>query len=109
MEPDVCITSQKQLEKYSELLKKNRCLRIEIKSLLCEQKESQKKIAELKRSINVFGLQPPGSQTLETYPVLLSYKTPTSACSTKRELIKLRDYLLDENEGLLFRVKRKLI
>ncbi len=104
---NVCIKNETEVEKYSEFLKKNRNLRIEIKSLLSEQKECQKKIEELKRSINVFGIHPRLSQTCEMDPFF--ERKSSVANPTKRELIKFRDYLLDENDKLLFQLKRKLL
>ena len=44
---------QGDTEKYSVFLKKNRDLRIDIKSLLCQEKESMKKIDEMKKSLGI--------------------------------------------------------
>ena len=106
LESNVEICSEQELGKCSEFLKKNRNLRIEIKSLLCEQKESQKKIAELKRSVNVFGV----SSLMNTSLDAATTRTPQNVTSnTKRQLIQFRDHLLAANDHLLFQLKRKLL
>lgn len=105
----VDIKNNKEVEKYSAFLKKNRSLRIEIKSLLCEQKESEKKIEEMKKMINVYGLSGRLSLTLENEQIREKHKLGNTRNTTKRELIIFRDYLLEENEKLLFILKRKLI
>eukprot|EP00826_Nyctotherus_ovalis_P021136 TRINITY_DN16765_c0_g1_i5.p1 TRINITY_DN16765_c0_g1~~TRINITY_DN16765_c0_g1_i5.p1 ORF type:complete len:197 (+),score=59.21 TRINITY_DN16765_c0_g1_i5:716-1306(+) len=49
---EVDISGKKEADKWSEFLKKNRKLRIEIKCLLTDEEENQKKISELKKSVN---------------------------------------------------------
>ena len=113
LERNIVVASETELEKYSEFLKKNRNLRIELKILLTEQKEeNQRKIDEMKRNINVFGIHPRLSQTCESSTAVEkrgSIAGSGTGSTTKRELIKFRDYLLEENDGLLFQLKRKLL
>jgi len=109
LEANISIKNESEVEKYSALLKKNRNLRIEIKSLLSEQKESQKKIEEMKKSINIFGITSRLSQTCEMEQIVERQKIAGTTNPSKRELIKFRDNLLDENDKLLFQLKRRLI
>ena len=105
---NISIKNDVEIEKYSTFLQKNRNLRIDIKSLLSEQKESQKRIEELKKSINIFGINTRLSQTSEIGKVIERQRASTCANPTKRELIKFRDYLLEQNEKYLFQLKLKL-
>jgi len=113
LEQNITIINETELEKYSEFLKKNRNLRIEIKSILTEQKENERKIDEMKKNMNIFGIHHRMSQTYETETVQERRGSMpgnlTTNSTTKRELIKFRDSLLEENDGLLFSLKRKLM
>jgi len=88
-----------ELERYNQFFKKNRNLRIDIKCLLGEKDENQKKIEKMKESINIFGVASGPTQRLS-----LNDKTT----ATKRELVKFRDRLMQENDVLLLRLKRRL-
>ena len=96
----------KNAEKYKSFVQKNRDLRVEIKSLLCDERENTKRIDELKKSMSIYGISAKLSQTLEQE---LEKTKPRSNNQTKRELIKFRDYLLEENDKLLFVMNKKLI
>ena len=93
-------------DKYKVFVQKNRDLRIEIKSILCEDRENTKRIDELKKSMNIFGISTKLSKTVE---MELERNKPKCNNQTKRELIKFRDYLLEENEKLLYIMNKKLI
>ena len=92
-------------EKWSEFLKKNRRLRIEIKCLITDEEENQRKINELKKSINAFGIHLKQINEPEYKLTMIEGRNS----EMKKELISFRNLLLEENEELLFQLKRKLI
>ena len=99
IENNIVAKTEDELERFNELFKKNRCLRIDIKCQLCETNENQMKIEKMKQSMNVFGIHP---------------RTNKNSCiektsKTKRELIKFRDYLMQENDKFVYKLKRKLV
>ena len=86
--------NNKALNYYNDLLKRNRTLRIEIKCLLVEEKKSE-------NIVNAFG---------KNKKVSIKNEEESNVNSkTKRELIKIRDTLLKENDTLLFQLKKDLI
>jgi len=90
-------------EKYKSIMKKNRELRIEIKSILCENTdENIKKIDELKKNVGF-------SSKSENFDLNTTFSSNKKSNPTKRELIKFRDYLLEENQKLLYTMTRKLL
>lgn len=95
---NVAARSQLELERYSQFFKKNRSLRIDIKCLLGEKDENQRRIERMKETMNVFGVGK------GTFGQVASDRVGT----TKRELVKFRDRLMQENDILLLRLKRKL-
>ena len=98
---DSVLKTQTEIDKYSEFLKKNRRLRIDIKCLLTEEDENQRKINELKKSINIFGVCPSNlNETMSMHNTI---------DENKKELANFRNSLLEENEELLFQLKRKLM
>lgn len=99
LEHNATARNELEFERYNQFLKKNRSLRIDIKCLLGEKNENQKKIERMKESMNVFGVGGRGNNSIQ-----LNDKAGT----TKRELIKFRDKLMQENDILLLRLKRRL-
>eukprot|EP00826_Nyctotherus_ovalis_P027869 TRINITY_DN2184_c0_g1_i10.p1 TRINITY_DN2184_c0_g1~~TRINITY_DN2184_c0_g1_i10.p1 ORF type:complete len:233 (-),score=64.17 TRINITY_DN2184_c0_g1_i10:127-825(-) len=94
----VSAASQLELERYNQFFKKNRSLRIDIKCLLGEKDENQRRIERMKETMNVFGVGK-GS-----FGQVANDRVGT----TKRELVKFRDRLMQENDILLLRLKRRL-
>ena len=91
-------------EKCKGFIQKNRDLRVEIKSILCDHTDDcTRKIDALRKS---FGM---GSKTVQNLEQESSGKKARLGNPTKRELIRFRDYLLGENDKLLFTMTRKLI
>ncbi len=90
-------------EKYRAFVQRNRELRVDIKCILCEDRENDRRIDELKRSMNTFGTG------VESDPPKGKAASRAGSNQTKRELIKFRDYLLSENDKLLFEMNKMLI
>ena len=97
MTQDIKIRSDVELEKFNEFIKENRNLRIQLKYILSEQDENQRNIDRAKE--DVFSIKP----RISVDSLSKNYNS-----NANRELIKFRDYLLKDNDELLFKLKLKL-
>ena len=97
-----------------EILRKNRSLRVEIKSELFDTQEFNKNMDKLRSSCafstaSNISLKTPKQIHLPGNLNTQAEKLSIAKNPAKRDLIKLKNQLLEENDKLLFELKKKFL